>query len=524
MRARATRSITLPGVVPVRLDVTSHETIEAAAQRLQDVTLLVNNAGVLRGRGALAGGAVTRAREEIETNYLGPLALASAFAPILAKNEGGAILNVLSVMSWVSSPSSTTYSASKAAEWALTNGLRLELAPQGTQVVGLHVGLIRHGPGTRDRGTEDAAGGRRSHRARRRRGRQRGGARRRRQPRGEGRPVGEVNLRAISASVESAHPPRDEGTTMKSYIIGAARTPRGRGKAGKGALSGVHPQELLAQMLRALPSAGPASTANATSTTSSSAASRRSASRARTSRATPCSPPAGRSEVGGVDAQPLLRLGPPGRQLRRDGRRVRRAGARRRRRRREHVARRRWARRRRLDGDNLQAARARVPGAAGHQRRSHRDARGLHARATSTRSRSRSQQQGGARDRGEAASHRSLVRRDAIRRRHGRCSSATSTRAPTPRSKALGGARGRRSSQMGAAVVGPNGETLDQLALAALPRGEGDRARPHRGQLERHRRRRGGGRCSAPSEYVRGARSQAARAHPRDGDASAPSR
>ena len=140
--ARDPGSITLPGVVPVRLDVTSPETIDAAAERLQDVTLLVNNAGVLRGRGALAGGALTRAREEIETNYLGPLALASAFAPILAKNEGGAILNVLSVMSWVSSPSSTTYSASKAAEWALTNGLRLELAPQKTQVVGLHVGLI----------------------------------------------------------------------------------------------------------------------------------------------------------------------------------------------------------------------------------------------------------------------------------------------------------------------------------------------------------------------------------------------
>lgn len=140
--ARDPGSITLPGVVPVRLDVTSLETIDASLHRLQDVTLLVNNAGVSRGRGALAGDALTRAREEIETNYLGPLTLTAAFAPILANNGGGAVLNVLSVLSWVSSPRLTTYSASKAAEWALTNGLRLELAPQKTQVVGLHVGLI----------------------------------------------------------------------------------------------------------------------------------------------------------------------------------------------------------------------------------------------------------------------------------------------------------------------------------------------------------------------------------------------
>lgn len=140
--ARDPAALTLPGVEPVRLDVTNPETIAAAAQRLQDVTLLVNNAGVSRGRGAIAGDALVRAREEMETNYLGPLAVTAAFAPILARNDGGAVLNVLSVLSWVSSPRLTTYSASKAAAWALTNGLRLELAPQKTQVVGLHVGLV----------------------------------------------------------------------------------------------------------------------------------------------------------------------------------------------------------------------------------------------------------------------------------------------------------------------------------------------------------------------------------------------
>ena len=140
--ARDPASLNLPGVEPVKLDVTNPETIAAAAQRLQDVKLLVNNAGISRGRGALAGDAFARAREEIETNYLGPLAVTAAFAPILASNGGGAVLNVLSVLSWVSSPRMTTYSASKAAAWALTNGLRLELAPRKTQVVGLHVGLV----------------------------------------------------------------------------------------------------------------------------------------------------------------------------------------------------------------------------------------------------------------------------------------------------------------------------------------------------------------------------------------------
>ncbi|NUO53325.1 MAG: SDR family oxidoreductase [Polyangiaceae bacterium] len=140
--ARDPSSVRLAGVIPVALDVTQPGSIERLAAELGDVTLLVNNAGVSRGKGALAEGAVARAREEIETNYLGPLATSQAFAPILAKNGGGAILNVLSVLSWVTLPTSTTYSASKAAAWAVTNGLRNELAAQRTQVVGLHVGYI----------------------------------------------------------------------------------------------------------------------------------------------------------------------------------------------------------------------------------------------------------------------------------------------------------------------------------------------------------------------------------------------
>lgn len=148
--ARDPASVTVSGAVPVKIDVTKPETVEQAAKQLGDVTLIINNAGISRGQGALAGN-LDKAREEIETNYLGPLAVSSAFAPVLAKNGGGAILNILSVLSWVTLPRSTTYSASKAAAWALTNGLRLELAAQKTQVVALHVGfidtdLVRHLP------------------------------------------------------------------------------------------------------------------------------------------------------------------------------------------------------------------------------------------------------------------------------------------------------------------------------------------------------------------------------------------
>jgi len=75
-------------------------------------------------------------------NFVGPLRMARAFAPLLAKNGGGAIINVLSVASWMNGPGLATYGASKSAAWALTNGVRIELAQQGTQVVGLHAGFI----------------------------------------------------------------------------------------------------------------------------------------------------------------------------------------------------------------------------------------------------------------------------------------------------------------------------------------------------------------------------------------------
>jgi NAD(P)-dependent dehydrogenase (short-subunit alcohol dehydrogenase family) len=140
--ARQPERITLDRVERVRLDVTEPNTIAAAARECTDVNLLINNAGISPRSGFLSPNAVEVARSEMETNYFGPLALSLAFAPVLGKNGGGAIVNLLSVLSWVAVPRSGTYSASKAAAWALTNWLRTGLREQGTQVVGVHAGLI----------------------------------------------------------------------------------------------------------------------------------------------------------------------------------------------------------------------------------------------------------------------------------------------------------------------------------------------------------------------------------------------
>ncbi len=141
--ARDPASVTLPGVVPVRLDVGNAEQVAAAVRDCGDVTLLVNNAGISMGSSFLASpDAIAAARAEFEVNFFGPWALASAFAPVLKANGGGAVVNVLSALSWVSFPSVATYSASKSAAWSLTNGLRNELRAQGTQVVALHVGYM----------------------------------------------------------------------------------------------------------------------------------------------------------------------------------------------------------------------------------------------------------------------------------------------------------------------------------------------------------------------------------------------
>jgi NAD(P)-dependent dehydrogenase (short-subunit alcohol dehydrogenase family) len=140
--ARDPASVRLAGVEPVQLDVTNPADIAAAAAKLGDVTLVINNAGIAEVGGFFADGAIESAQRTLDVNYYGPWRVSQAFAPILARNGGGAILNVLSIVSFISSAALAVYSSSKSAAWSLTNALRNELSEQKTQVLGLHVGYI----------------------------------------------------------------------------------------------------------------------------------------------------------------------------------------------------------------------------------------------------------------------------------------------------------------------------------------------------------------------------------------------
>ncbi|CAB3901405.1 SDR family oxidoreductase [Achromobacter denitrificans] len=140
--ARDPSTVQLEGVEPVKLDVTRPDEVAAVAARARDVTVLINNAGIAATGGFLAPGSADSARRHLETNLIGPLLMAQAFAPALAANGGGALLNVLSIASWINRPLLGVYGMSKSAAWALTNGLRHELREQGTQVLGLHMGFV----------------------------------------------------------------------------------------------------------------------------------------------------------------------------------------------------------------------------------------------------------------------------------------------------------------------------------------------------------------------------------------------
>ncbi|WP_369260377.1 SDR family oxidoreductase [Streptomyces sp. R35] len=139
--ARRPETVDLPGVRPLRLDVTDQESIREAARIASDATLLINNAGISTGA-TLVGGDLDEVRREMETNFFGPLAATRAFAPVIEGNGGGAVLNVLSALSWYHPAGLGSYAASKAAAWALSDASREELAPRGITVSALHVGYM----------------------------------------------------------------------------------------------------------------------------------------------------------------------------------------------------------------------------------------------------------------------------------------------------------------------------------------------------------------------------------------------
>ncbi|MFW2853491.1 SDR family oxidoreductase [Sphingomonas sp. TX0543] len=126
----------VPGAEVIALDITDPVSVQAAAATAADVQILINNAGVATYTNFLDGD-LAKIRLEIDTHYFGTLSMVRAFAPLLASNGGGAVLNVLSGLSWFSLDGANSYCAAKAAEWSLTNGLRLELIKQGTTVTGV---------------------------------------------------------------------------------------------------------------------------------------------------------------------------------------------------------------------------------------------------------------------------------------------------------------------------------------------------------------------------------------------------
>ena len=140
--ARDPAAVTEPGVTPVRLDITDLAQIAEAARQCPDVSLLVNNAGVMKASTFIDAPGLDAARLEMETNYFGTLSMCRAFAPLLAANGGGAIVNMLSVASFYTNPFTASYGASMAAAWSLTNGVRTELHHQGTLVVAVHAAFI----------------------------------------------------------------------------------------------------------------------------------------------------------------------------------------------------------------------------------------------------------------------------------------------------------------------------------------------------------------------------------------------
>ena len=133
-------SITDPRLTALRLDLIDRASIEEAARAAADVDLVINNAGVDTHTPTL--GDERGLRQEIEVNYLGPVAVSRAFAPVLGANGGGALVNVLSGLAWMALPTTGGYSSAKAAMWAATNSLRQNLLHQGTVVTAVYAGYL----------------------------------------------------------------------------------------------------------------------------------------------------------------------------------------------------------------------------------------------------------------------------------------------------------------------------------------------------------------------------------------------
>ena len=139
--ARRPETVTTPGVIPIRIDITDPASVDEAAELANDVTLLVNNAG-MASSATLLGGSLDDVRAPMESHYFGTLSVTRAFAPHLIANAPGAVLNVVSVLSWLHPSALGAYAAAKTALWAQTDAVREEFAPHGVAVTALHIGFM----------------------------------------------------------------------------------------------------------------------------------------------------------------------------------------------------------------------------------------------------------------------------------------------------------------------------------------------------------------------------------------------
>jgi NAD(P)-dependent dehydrogenase (short-subunit alcohol dehydrogenase family) len=132
-------------VIPLELDVTDPHAIAAAASLAGDVNLLVNNAGRLEQLGLAEAGGLDPMRREMEVNVFGLAQMSITFAPVITRNGGGAIVNMLSVASLIPFAAFASYSASKAAAMSLTHTMRWEFRNLDIQVFGVYAGFIDTG-------------------------------------------------------------------------------------------------------------------------------------------------------------------------------------------------------------------------------------------------------------------------------------------------------------------------------------------------------------------------------------------
>ena len=128
------------------LDVSLPDSVEAAValtlERFGRIDVLVNNAGYAI-RGTLEEAPLQLVQQMFEVNVFGALRMIRAVAPVMRKQRAGQIINISSIAGKLSTPSNGTYSATKFALEALSDALRLELAPFGVAVVLVEPGAIK---------------------------------------------------------------------------------------------------------------------------------------------------------------------------------------------------------------------------------------------------------------------------------------------------------------------------------------------------------------------------------------------